>query len=120
MKRVKVCIGILVAIVLLGIGWLLLLSHKNNELSGLIDNAIELAEQGSDETGDAIVELCEYWRDFYAVASMFESSKTLDDISNSAAKLAPLYEKDSEEFYSECETIRLAAARILKSNIPWK
>lgn len=120
MKRVVFCVAILLGIVIVSTAWIISLCHKNEKLSELIDNAVSVSKSGDREkTLTAIDELCEYWESFYNVASVFERSTPLDNVSDSVAKLESLYENSSEEFYSECEMIRCAADRIFRSNVPF-
>lgn len=78
-----------------------------------------LAEERSPEAPHAIDELCGYWESFASAAALFESSDSIAGISDAAAKLRYLYEKDNDEFYSECEVIRCGADRIYRSNVPF-
>ncbi len=120
MKRVWICSLIIALILIISSAWLVVLCNKNERLSQLIDEAVESVRSGDSDTATrAIDDLCKYWESFYATASVFERSTPLDNVSDSVAKLKSLYENGSEEFYSECETIRCAADRIFKSNLPF-
>lgn len=119
MKRVWLCIGILGAIICLSAGWLACLYDRTKEMSRLIDNCVTLAENDSEDTREAISELCDYWESFYGIASLFENSLALNSISDSVSKLMPLYEKDNDELFSECEMIKVACDRIFRSNMPF-
>ena len=119
MKRIIFCICILLTIISVSAGWSVYLYNGNQKLFSLIDNAQALAETKDECADEAISELCAYWERFSSVAALFETSDRLDNISDSCAKLKPLYEKDNEEFFSECEVMRFAAERIFRNDIPF-
>ena len=100
MKRITLCIVIFAAIIVISAGSLFMLNKNNKELTGKIDEIIELYDNGSDEISDKVNELEEYWEDY------------------SVAKLLPLYEQDSDEFVSECESIKYWIKRVYDSQFP--
>ncbi len=118
MKRITLCIVIFAAIIVISAGSLFMLNKNNKELTGKIDEIIELYDNGSDEISDKVNELEEYWEDYYIRISFVAQSSTLDDISYSVAKLLPLYEQDSDEFVSECESIKYWIKRVYDSQFP--
>ncbi len=118
MKRVWLCCGILVAIFLFGIGWSAYLKSFSSEINELIDKAQQLAETRDPKTEEVIEELSGYWSDMASLAAYFESAQSLSGIGDAAAKIAYLYEKDNDEFFSECEVIRGGVDRIYRSNVP--
>lgn len=119
MKRVWLCVGILSIIVFLSVSWLACLMDRTKEMSKLLDNCLELSRNGSDKTAEAIEEISDYWESFYRTASLFENSISLNNISDSVARLMPLYENGSDELYAECEVIRASCDRIFMSNMPF-
>ncbi|MDE6149532.1 MAG: DUF4363 family protein [Ruminococcus sp.] len=118
MKRITLCIGIFIAIIVVSIGSLFLLHKNNKELTEKIDEIIELYNNESDEVSDKVNDLEKYWDDYYIRISFVAQSSTLDDISYSVAKLLPLYEQDSDEFVSECESIKYWIKRVYDSQFP--
>ena len=51
--------------------------------------------------------------------SFVATSSTLDDISYSVAKLAPLLKEDSDEFVSECQSIKYWAYLVYSNQLPY-
>ena len=118
MKRITLCLVIFAAIIVISAGSLFMLNKNNKELTGKIDEIIELYNKESDEISDKVNELEEYWEDYYIRISFVAQSSTLDDISYSVSKLLPLYEQDSDEFVSECESIKYWIKRVYDSQFP--
>lgn len=119
MKRVYICIGIFCAIIAVSIFSLFVLEKSNDELFSRIDEITELYEKGSDETSEKIKELEKFWRKYYIRISFVAQSSTLDDISYSVAKLSPMLDEDSDEFVSECKSIRYWAYLVYISQFPY-
>ena len=63
-------------------------------------------------------ELENAWNKYYVRISYIAQSCTLDDISYAVAKLPALLEKGSEEFLSECESIRSWTEKIYHTQYP--
>lgn len=119
MKRVALCSGILLAILILSISIIFTLRNGNKKICYYIDNALALAEADrTDRALMAIDELGVYWEKYYVMTSYFIQSSKLEDINFSVSKLRPLLEKDSEEFYSECMVIRYGLDKLYKNELP--
>lgn len=119
MKRIILCIGILLAILIQSVASLMILKHKNNELSSLIDQAAYLAQNGDKEAAlEKTAEIQDYWQDYYVKVSYLIQTSKLEDIAFSVSKLTPLLEKDSEEFFSECFLINRGIQLIFSNECP--
>ena len=118
MKRITICIGIMVAIIGSSVVALYLQDRSNKEFFGRIDEIVGLYDDNSPEILQKIDELDEYWDNYYVRFSYVTQSATLDDISYSVAKLKPLYEQGSDEFVSECESIKYWVNRIYHRQFP--
>ena len=119
MKRIILCIGILLAILIQSVASLMILKHKNNELSSLIDQAAYLAQNGDKEAAlEKTAEIQDYWQDYYVTVSYLIQTSKLEDIAFSVSKLTPLLEKDSEEFFSECFLINRGIQLIFSNECP--
>ena len=119
MKRIILCIGILLAILIQSVASLMILKHKNNELSSLIDQAAYLAQSGDKEAAlEKTAEIQDYWQDYYVKVSYLIQTSKLEDIAFSVSKLTPLLEKDSEEFFSECFLINRGIQLIFSNECP--
>lgn len=119
MKRIILCIGILLAILIQSVASLMILKHKNNELSSLINQAAYLAQNGDKEAAlEKTAEIQDYWQDYYVKVSYLIQTSKLEDIAFSVSKLTPLLEKDSEEFFSECFLINRGIQLIFSNECP--
>lgn len=118
MKRITLCIGILCAIIIVSVTSLFMLNKNNKILIDKIDEIIDLYNQESDKVSEKVSDLENYWEDYYIRISFVVQSLTLDDISYSVEKLTPLYEQDSDEFISECESIKYWVQRVYDSQFP--
>ena len=119
MKRVYICIGIFSLIIGISVYSLCIMKNSNEELYSRIDEIICLHEDKSEETADKVAELEDFWEKYYIRISFVARSSTLDDISYSVIKLAPLLDEDSDEFISECKSIRYWAYLIYNSQFPY-
>ena len=70
------------------------------------------------DTAQRLEELENAWNKYYVRISYIAQSCTLDDISYAVAKLPALLEKGSEEFLSECESIRSWTEKIYHTQYP--
>lgn len=117
MKRVYVCIAIILAMIAASTISLIMLKKSNDILFEQIDSIIIDHSSGKD-VSKQVDELEKYWRSYYIKFSFIAQSSTLDDISYSVAKLEPLLKDDSDEFISECRSIRYWAYLVYDSQFP--
>ncbi len=118
MKRIVICFGIIFAIIGSSVVSLYFLDRENREFFEKVDVIVELYNENSPEILQKIDELDEYWDRYYIRFSYVTQTATLDDISYSVAKLKPLYEQGSDEFVSECESIKYWVNRIYHRQFP--
>ena len=91
---------------------------SNRELFSRLDEISVVYENDRKLAAQKVRDLEEYWGKYYIRISFVAQSSTLDDISYSVAKLAPLLEKDSDEFIPECRSIRHWAYLVYVSQFP--
>lgn len=114
-----ICFIILLTIIVQSIISLSILKHKNNELSALIDQAVDFAQKGEQEQAiEKTQEVYDYWQDYFTKVSYLIQTSKLENISYSIAKLQPLLVNNSEEFYAECSMIKLGIKGIYNSEFP--
>lgn len=118
MKRITLCSGIIVTIIVSAVFSLYFMNRSNREIFEKIDEITELYNEDSPEVVDKINELDGYWDEYYIKFSYITQSTALDDISYSVAKLKSLYEHGSDEFVSECESIKYWVKRIYDRQYP--
>lgn len=120
MKRLILCITILVVIVSGSVLSLLLINNKNQHLISTLNMITEYAEdEKTDRALEKIKEFSRSWKDYYICVSFLVESSRLEDISASCAKLEALLMKNSEELYSECETIKYGITLIYNNEFPY-
>lgn len=120
MKRLILCTTILVIIISGSILSLLLIKNKNQELITTLDTITEYAEdKKTDQALEKIKEFSQSWKSYYICVSFIVESSRLEDISASCAKLEALLQKNSEELYSECETIKYGITLIYNNEFPY-
>ena len=85
-----------------------------------LDSITEYAEdEKTDQALEKIKEFSRSWKDYYICVSFLVESSRLEDISASCAKLEALLLKNSEELYSECETIKYGIKLIYNNEFPY-
>ena len=120
MKRLILCVTILVIIITGSVLSLFLINNKNQQLIKTIDAITEFAEdRKTDQALEKIDEFSRLWKKYYICVSFLVESSCLEDVSASCAKLKALLLKDSEELYSECETIKYGITLIYNNEFPY-
>ncbi len=120
MKRLILCVTILVIIITGSVLSLFLINNKNQQLIKTIDSITEFAEdRKTDQALEKIDEFSRSWKKYYICVSFLVESSCLEDISASCSKLKALLLKDSEELYSECETIKYGITLIYNNEFPY-
>lgn len=120
MKRLILCITILIVIISGSVSSLFLIKSKNQKLINTLDSITECAEdEKTDQALEKIKEFSRSWKDYYICVSFLVESSRLEDISESCAKLEALLLKNSEELYSECETIKYGIKLIYNNEFPY-
>lgn len=120
MKRLILCTTILGIIISGSILSLMLIKNKNQELITTLDTITEYAEdKKTDQALEKIKEFSQSWKSYYICVSFIVESSRLEDISASCAKLEALLQKNSEELYSECETIKYGITLIYNNEFPY-
>lgn len=120
MKRLILCVTILIVIISGSVSSLFLIKSKNQKLINTLDSITECAEdEKTDQALEKIKEFSRSWKDYYICVSFLVESSRLEDISESCAKLEALLLKNSEELYSECETIKYGIKLIYNNEFPY-
>lgn len=120
MKRLILCITILFIIISGSVTSLFLIKTKNEHLIETLNSITEYAEdKKTDQALEKIEEFSRSWKKYYICVSFLVESSCLEDVSSSCAKLKALLLKDSEELYSECETIKYGITLIYNNEFPY-
>ena len=119
MKRLITCIIILVLIISGSTYSLYVFDKKNDDITDHIDYIQTLYKQNkTDEAEEELTRLDRFWDEYYNYMSFIVQSTKLEDISLSVSKLKYLLKKDSDEFLSECESIKYGIQMIYDSEYP--
>ncbi len=119
MKRVYICMGIFALIITLSIFSLHTLDKNNRELNYRIDELITLYESKSPDTLNKALEFEEFWHDYYKKISFIETTCSLNNVSNSVAKLSQLISQNSDDLIVECDTIKKWAELTYMNQFPY-
>lgn len=119
MKRLITCVIILVLIISGSTYSLYVFDKKNDDITEHIDYIQMLYKQNkTDEAEEELTRLDRFWNEYYNYMSFIVQSTKLEDISLSVSKLKYLLKKDSDEFLSECESIKYGIQMIYDSEYP--
>lgn len=118
MKRLTACMIILTVIASMSVLSVWAVKRENDKFIFLVNAAENSYRQESDDMNQRLEELEKGWKKYYTHVSYIAQSCTLDDISYAVAKLPALLEKGSEEFLSECESIRSWTEKIYNTQYP--
>ncbi len=119
MKRLITCVIILVLIISGSTYSLYVFDKKNDDITEHIDYIQTLYKQNkTDEAEEELTRLDRFWNEYYNYMSFIVQSTKLEDISLSVSKLRYLLKKDSDEFLSECESIKYGIQMIYDSEYP--
>ena len=112
MKRLTACIIILTVVAAMSVFSVFAVKKENDKFINLV-NAAENSYRNEDSDTAQRLEELENVRISYIAQSCAH-----DDISYAVAKLPALLEKGSEEFLSECESIRSWTEKIYHTQYP--
>ena len=118
MKRLTACMIILTVIASMSVLSVWAVKRENDKFIFLVNAAENSYRQESNDMNQRLEELEKGWKKYYTHVSYIAQSCTLDDISYAVAKLPALLEKGSEEFLSECESIRSWTEKIYNTQYP--
>ena len=110
--------GILTVIAAMSVFSVFAVKKENDKFISLVNAAENSYRNEDSDTAQRLEELENAWNKYYVRISYIAQSCTLDDISYAVAKLPALLEKGSEEFLSECESIRSWTEKIYHTQYP--
>ncbi|MCC8191735.1 MAG: DUF4363 family protein [Ruminococcus sp.] len=120
MKRFVISVILLAAIIFGSITSLFVFDRKNDEMTERISYIQTLYKQNkTDEAEEELARLDRFWNEYYNFMSFIVQSTKLEEISLSVSKLEYLLKMDSEEFLSECDSIKYGIQMIYDSEFPY-
>ena len=102
MIRIKISIGIIAAIIVLGAVGFFMLKNETDEIIAMLDETRELEE----------------WDKFHTYASVFVNNDKISATQNSMSRLKALIETDNDELNAEYDTAESSIKWIVESEIP--
>ncbi|MBP1565737.1 MAG: DUF4363 family protein [Oscillospiraceae bacterium] len=120
MSRVYISFAIIISIIIISISSLSMMKHEYERFDILITE-IE-THIGKDEFSEAIEKselLSSQWISSAKKLSFFVNNTTLDEITDSSAKITPLIRSDSDEIIAETEFLKKRLKRIYSRDMPY-
>lgn len=117
MKRLIICIVILVSITLLSTASVIAIKKSNEKLFELV-HATEQAYLSSEDATDALGELEDYWQDYYLLMTYITAPSTLEDMAKNVSRLPYLLREDSDDFLAELKSIEHWAQLLYDTQFP--
>ncbi len=119
MGRVKLCFGILIAIILMGITGIFIIDYKTDGIIKLIDETESYAESGDTQKAlEAVDKLEKKWDKYHKTASIIVRNDKISSVQDNISRLRPLIENENDELDAEFASARSALMWIIESEIP--
>lgn len=119
MRRVKLCFGILIAIIILGITGILVIEYKTDDIIKLIDETRYYSDQGDTENAlESVGNLEAKWEKYHKLASMIIRNDKISAVQDSISRIRPLIEANNDELNAEFADARSNLMWIIESEIP--
>ena len=119
MIRIKISIGIIAAIIVLGAVGFFMLKNETDEIIAMLDETRELSDKGKKEEAlESVDALLEEWDKFDTYASVFVNNDKISATQNSMSRLKALIETDNDELNAEYDTAESSIKWIVESEIP--
>lgn len=117
MKRLWVCIFLIVAMTSASCGSLAVLNAHNEKLFAAAQKVEDAYNNGGDTMAE-VEKLSACWGEYYVSVSYVANTDTLNSISSGVFRLRYLLENDSDEFLSELHSICSQIRMLYNSQFP--
>ncbi len=119
MGRVKICLGIIIAIIIISISGIFYLDIKTDEIIKLIDETKKYSDMNDTENAlKSVNELEKKWEKYHIYASILVRNDKISSVQTSISRLRPLIEKENDELNAEFANARSNLQWIVESEIP--
>lgn len=119
MVRIKISLGIIIAIIVLSISGIFVLDYKTDRVMELLDETRSYSDKGDNEKAlEAAERLEKEWEKYHTYASIFVRNDKITNVQTSMSRLKPLIEKDNDELNAEFENAKSGLEWIIESEIP--
>lgn len=119
MIRIKISIGIISAIIIMGITGFFILRHETEEVIDNIEKTRSLANSGKKQEAKDFAGILESdWNRFHTYASVFINNNKISAAEVSLSRIKSLIENESDELNAELDTAKSALEWIIESETP--
>ena len=119
MVRIKISLGIVVAIIVLSVSGIFVLDYKTDRVLKLLEETRSYSDEGDNEKAlESADSLEKEWEKYHTYASIFVRNDKITNVQTSMSRLKPLIEKDNDEFNAEFENAKSGLEWIIESEIP--
>lgn len=119
MVRIKISLGIVVAIIVLSVSGIFVLDYKTDRVLELLEETRSYSDEGDNEKAlEAADNLEKEWEKYHTYASIFVRNDKITNVQTSMSRLKPLIEKDNDELNAEFENAKSGLEWIIESEIP--
>lgn len=119
MVRIKISIGIIAAIIILGVAGIFVLDHKTDRVIDMLEETKKYSDASDTQMAiEAVGKLEQEWERYHTFASIFVRNDKITSVQTSMSRLRPLIEKDNDELNAEYENVKSGLEWIIESEIP--
>ena len=119
MVRIKISLGIVIAIIVLSVSGIFVLDYKTDRVLKLLEETRSYSDEGDNEKAlEAADSLEKEWEKYHTYASIFVRNDKITNVPTSMSRLKPLIEKDNDELNAEFENAKSGLEWIIESEIP--
>lgn len=119
MIRVKISLGIVLAIIIMGVTGFFVLKHETYEVISLLDETKSYSDSGEKNTAlESADRLLADWDKFHTYASIFVNNEKISTVQDSISRIKALIESEDDELNAEYDNAKSALEWIVESEIP--
>ena len=119
MGRIKICLGIIIAIIILSILGIFVLDSKTDKMIKLLDETKSYSDSGNTQKAlEAVGRLEDEWEHYHIFASVLVRNDKISSVQTSMSRLRPLIEKENDELNAEFANARSSLEWIVESEVP--
>ncbi len=119
MGRVKICLGIVIAIIIISISGIFFLDSKTDKIIELIEETKKYSDMGDTEKAlESVGVLEQEWDKYHTYASILVRNDKISSVQTSISRLRSLIEKENDELNAEFANAKSNLEWIVESEIP--
>lgn len=119
MGRIKICLGVIIAIICLSVTGLWILDVKTGKVIELLDETQSYSDANETQKSlEAVGKLEDEWESYHTFASILVRNDKISSVQTSISRLRPLIEKENDELNAEFANARSNLQWIVESEIP--